>query len=535
MKVRARAIATIAVAVSIFTISRLYAQASASAVRAPKVELSLDYTHFGVGVGNTEGTTGNRMVGLNGGSASLAFNFNRYIGLVGDVGGYDANKLELVGSGANQPRVVGASGTAFTYLFGPRLSYRNHTRFTPFMQVLGGGVHASPVTVTNCTGSACTPLPAQSAFAMTAGGGLDIRLTHLVSWRAIQAEYMMTRFATVPAGASASQNDLRLSSGLVLGFGGKMASPPLALTCSVQPQAGYPGDPLLVTAIPTNLNPKRPTLYNWTSNGGTVGGSDSSTSIKTAGVAPGSYTISSTVTQGPHPAQQASCTATFTIQAPEPPTVSCSAAPDSIMMGGTATVTARAVSPQNHALTYSYSTSTGRIAGTTASALFSTDGAGPGVITVTCGVVDDLGKSASATAGVTVMAPPPPPPPPTPVSVAVPQTSNLCAISFERDRRRAVRVDNEAKGCLDAVALQMQRDASGRLVIVGSYSLDEKPTVAAERAKNERQYLTGEKGIDPQRIELRVGAASGRTAANVYIPVGASYVGDSTPVDPMIR
>ena len=145
MTVRARAIATIAVA-TMLSISRLQAQAAATAVRTPKVELSLDYTHFGVGVGNTEGTRGNRMVGLDGGSASLAFNFNRYVGLVADVGGYDDTKLELVGSGANQPRVVNASGTAFTYLFGPRFSYRNESRFTPFIQVLGGGVHASPVT-----------------------------------------------------------------------------------------------------------------------------------------------------------------------------------------------------------------------------------------------------------------------------------------------------------------------------------------------------------------------------------------------------
>ena len=117
--------------------------------------------------------------------------------------------------------------------------------------------------------------------------------------------------------------------------------------------------------------------------------------------------------------------------------------------------------------------------------------------------------------------------------VVAPQTSDLCAISFERDRRRPVRVDNEAKGCLDAIALQMKRDITGQLIIVGGYSSDERPRAAADRVRNERQYLTGEKGVDPQRIELRVGTAGTRTAANVFVPVGATYAaGDSKPVDP---
>ena len=534
MNVCARAIATIAIAVSMSPGSPLHAQAvSAAPPRAPKVELSLDYSHFGVGVGNTEGTAGNRMVGLNGGSASLAFNFNRYLGLVADVGGYDTTQLELAGSGANQPRTVSASGTAFSYLFGPRFSYRNGSRFTPFIQVLAGGIHASPVTVANCSGSGCTPLPAQSAFAMMGGGGLDIRLTHHLSLRAVQAEYMMTRFASVPSGASASQNDLRLSSGLVFRFGGKTELPPLQLTCNVQPQSGFPGDSLIVTATASNLNPKHPAVYGWTSNGGALSGSGSSTSIKTAGVAPGSYTVSGTVTQGPHAEQQASCTASYTIQAYAPPTVSCTAAPDSILTGGSATITAHAASPQNRPLTYSYSATAGQITGNTTTALLGTAGVEPGLITVTCNVVDDLGKPASARAGVTVTAPAPPV---APAAVTAPQTTNLCTISFARDRRRPLRVDNEAKGCLDDIALQMQRESTGRLVIVGGYSSDEKPEAAAERARNERKYLTSDKGIDSQRIELRAGTAGNRTDVNVFVPNGATYAaGDSKLVDPTPR
>ena len=86
-----------------------------------------------------------------------------------------------------------------------------------------------------------------------------------------------------------------------------------------------------------------------------------------------------------------------------------------------------------------------------------------------------------------------------------------------------MRVDNEAKACLDDIALTMQRDANGRLVIVGSYAPNETQKAGLERASNERQYLTGEKGIDPQRIELRVGNAGDRSVANVFLPEGATF------------
>ena len=199
MKVCARTIATLAIAVSVTPLSLLYAQtadtSSSMAVtssaaqdggaqamphsrhadrddhKTPKAELFVGYSHFGAGI-SSSGTVGNRMVELNGGSAALAFNLGRYVGLVGDFGGYAANQLQLTGTGANEPLVVNAKGTAYTYLFGPRFSFRNDTRLTPFVQVLGGGIHASDMTVTNCVGSSCTPLPTQNTFAMTAGGGL---------------------------------------------------------------------------------------------------------------------------------------------------------------------------------------------------------------------------------------------------------------------------------------------------------------------------------------------------------------------------
>jgi hypothetical protein len=335
----------------------------------------------------------------------------------------------------------------------------------------------------------------------------------------VQAEYMLTRFASTTGAANTTQNDFRLSSGLVFRFGGATPPLPVQFACSAQPQSVFSGDVVTVTGTATNLDPRHPAVYTWKTTGGTVSGSDTVAAVSTTGLAPGSYSVTGSVSAGHRVTQQAQCTATFTVRSPEPPTVSCSASPDSVQPGGTSTITAQGASPQNRPLTYSYAATAGNVTSNTATATLSTSGVAPGAITVTCSVVDDLGKSASATAGVTVIAPPA-----VVATTAVsPQTRDLCALSFERDRKRPVRVDNEAKGCLDDIALQLQRDATGRLVIVGSYAPEEKPAAGAERARNASHYLTGEKGIDPQRIELRTGPANGRTAADVFVPAGATF------------
>ncbi len=525
MKSYARVLAPLAVAVLLAPMLSLHAQNTASGskgpIEFPRAELFLGYSHFGTV--STDAVAGNRMVGLNGGSASFAFNFNRYLGLVADIGGYDDSQLQLTGNGANEPIVVNSSGTAYTYLFGPRLSYRNSTRFTPFAQVLAGGVHASDVTVSGCSGAECTPLPAQNAFAMTAGGGLDIRLTRHFSIRAVQAEYMMTRFPDVTTGASSSQNDLRLSSGLVYGFGGR-PQPALILACSIQPASAFPGDPLTVTATPTNLDTRRKTVYSWETNGGSVSGTEATATINTTDTAPGTYGFTGHISQGSHASQQATCSASYVIQAHEPPTITCSASPATINPGDPSTITAQAVSPENRPITYSYSTTAGTVAGNTTTATLSTTGVAPGEVTVTCSAVDDLGKSASANTTVNISAPPP---------VAAPLTRELCSVSFSRDHKRPERVDNEAKACLDDIALNLQRESAARLVVVGNYSDDEQPASAAKRTVNVREYLVNEKGIEPSRIDLRVGTNSGRTVTDVFVPVGATYNEEgTTPVDP---
>src|SRR6202012_5206240 len=203
----------------------------------------------------------------------------------------------------------------------------------------------------------------------------------------------------------------------------------------------------------------------------------------------------------------------------EPPTLTCSANPSSATAGTVIDISTTGTSPQNRPLTYSYTASAGQIEATGPTAKLSTAGLTATTITVTCNVVDDLGESAQANTQVTLTVPP------TPI---VAETQDLCHISFERDHRRPVRVDNEAKGCLDDIALTMQQQAGAKLVVVGNSSANEHPEAGAERALNARQYLVQEKGIDSSRIEVRAGSMPGRFVSNTLVPPGAHFDGSSS-------
>ena len=490
----------------------------------PRVEWFLGYSYLRA---VPELAAGNRLVYLNGGSTSIAFNFNRYLGIVGDFGGFKDSKLLLTGPG-EPSGAVNSSGTAYTYLFGPRLSYRTHERITPFAQVLFGGIHASDVTLSSgCSGAGCTLLPSENRFAMTAGGGLDVKVHHHIAIRLIQAEYLMTRFENLTTGSTASQNDMRLSAGLVFRFGGGPPPPPplppLNYSCSVNPVSVYIGEPIAVSGTAVNLNPARTAVYTWTVDGGTVTGTTSTASIDTRNVAPGSYTLKGHVTEGDRPDESADCTAPYAVRALEPPTVSCMANPATVNSGDPSTITATGVSPQGLSLTYSYSTSAGLVSGSGTTATLTTGGAAAGVITVTCNVGDAKGQTASGTTAVTVVGPQAP----------MPAVSELCSVSFARDARRPARVDNEGKACLDQVALSLQSSPDAKLVLVGNVAAGEKDSgkLAEKRAVNTKAYLVGEKGIDSSRITVYTGARGDKTVTTTLIPAGATFdaTGD-TPV-----
>ena len=485
-------------------------------IDTPKIDLFVGYSYVQAVPKMAEG---NRLVWLNGGSTSLAYNLNRHLGIVADLGDYTNSQVRFQGASGATVDVDNAGGAVISYLFGPRYSFRNHERITPFAQVLFGGAHANEVLLSNCAVN-CALLPAQNTFALTAGGGLDLRVHRHFAIRVIQAEYLLTRFPDTTTGNNTSQNDMRLSSGIVFRLGGNTValppSGPVTLSCSVTPRAVFPGEPISASATALNLDPAKTEVYSWSVNGGTVTGSASTAKIDTTNLAPGAYTLGCHVAEGSNAGEFADATAPYTVKKFEAPTVSCSANPHDLISGENSAITAIGLSPQNRPLTYSYRSTSGSVSGTGSTATLATTGATIGPITVTCSVSDDQGQTASETTLVTIAIP---------VAAPKPVTSELCSIHFDREINRPSRVNNEGKACLDEIALELQRSPDAKLALIGKVAGAEKngKKLAMARAVNAKAYLVGEKGIDAARISTYTGSQDEKAVDTILIPSGATF------------
>ena len=448
---------------------------------------------------------------------SAAYYFNKYVGA----------EINLVAhpDGRNDGLYTSGGGIIF------RAPMQN---FTLFAHGLAG---AAKLGGPNSPGPLGYHEPYRYGPALTAGGGMDYDLPFLnnrFSLRLFEADYRYIHADFGPSvppptfgvlGGRANLSGIDLSTGIVTHFGHIIPPPPVTYSCVVAPATAYPGDPLTVTGTALNLNPKKTPTYTWNSTGGTITGSSNTANIDTKDAAPGTYTVKGHVSEGNKPGQMADCSTDFTVKQFEPPTITCAANPSTLSPGDSSTITSTGVSPQNRPLTYSYSASTGTISGTTNTATLATTGAAPGPITVTCNVVDDKGQTATTTTTVTVSAPP------EPVKAT---TTALCSINFGRDTKRPARVDNEAKACLDDLALNLQRSTDAKLAVVGNSGANEKngPKLAAERAVNTKDYLVKEKGIDASRIMVYTGTQDGMTVNDTLVPAGADTTSlGGTPVD----
>jgi outer membrane protein OmpA-like peptidoglycan-associated protein/opacity protein-like surface antigen len=476
----------------------------------PKVDLFVGYSYLRAVPAPSDG---NRLVWLNGGSTSIAYNFTRHLGLVGDFGGFGDTQLLLAGTGAKPD----SSGSVYTYLFGPRYSFRNSTRLTPFVQALFGDIHASDVTFSSgCLGAGCTPLPAENSFAWTAGGGLDFNLRRHLAIRIIQAEYLMTRFDDYNTGASASQNDMRLSSGIVFRFGGNFAPPPqVTLACSANPVLVFPGDPVMVTATAGGLNPKMNVIYSLTGPGVTAQGATAT--VATATLAPGPYTVNCGVREGrpgregAQPWESATATANFTVKAFEPPTVSCSASPSTINSGDKSVITAAGVSPQNRPLTYNYSAPYGTISGTSNTATYDSTGAPAGVVGIICNVTDDKNQTVAANTSVTIAAPYVAPPE-SPEIKQLETRLALHSIFFQTDEPRIEHPDGGLVGSQEATLTTLATDfkrylelrPEAHLTLTGHAdargSVEYNQALSERRVARTKQFLV-EHGVPETKIE----------------------------------
>jgi hypothetical protein len=185
-----------AAVVALACVSAGAAHAQQASGSTPQFEVSGAYSYVHASAANSGGS-----YNLNGGSASLAYNFSDRIGAVADVGAYRFSGLPS-----------GLDSTMYTYLFGPRFTFRKVSGLTPFAQVLLGGGRLNASSGGLSAG--------ENGFSMAMGGGLDLPFRRRFALRIIQAEYLLTRFDRV-TGASATQNDVRVSAGLVIRFGSR--------------------------------------------------------------------------------------------------------------------------------------------------------------------------------------------------------------------------------------------------------------------------------------------------------------------------
>jgi outer membrane protein OmpA-like peptidoglycan-associated protein len=441
-----------------------------------------------------------------GGTGGFTFNANRVLGLTAEVGGYNAHR-DVNGTSV--------TGGMTSYLFGPRLNLRRFDHFVPFAEFLFGGANA---------GGGITGSHSQNAFALAAGGGVDVVLTKNLAWRFAQIDYFMTNFSGPSLNPNARQNNLRLGTGVVLRFGIPNPPPPPnhppVAACSANPTSVFAGSNDAVTVHVNASDPDNDTLtYSYTASSGTVEGTGPDARFNTSGLAEGTYTVNAKVDDGK--GGTANCSADITVakKPNQPPTISCATDHSPILPGERTGITATASDPDGDPLTYSYTASGGQVSGDGPKATFDSTGLSAGSYTVKCSVSDGKGGTADANTTVDVQQPPPPP-----------QASKAGDCGY--NKAGASRFDNACKRVGDDVALRLKNDPSAKLVIVGYADAKEPKAakLAQTRADLAKKYIV-EKGVDASRISTRTGEASkekGQEKANrrvdfVIVPEGATY------------
>ena len=485
---------------------------------APKWELFGGYSFFYPG-GDVHGQLPRALFPISsrmesnprGVGASATYNFNRWFGLTLDASTH-------WGSGETT-LIRRIDDAAFSNIsLGPKVTFRS-THFSPFLEFLVGDHRLMPDAFHDV-----------DKFGFMGGGGLDVNVSRHVALRLLRADYVFSnyRYGSPSLTPSTDVRGVRLQAGLNFMFGGEPKAPPApaALNCNASPSEVMAGEPVKVTASPANFPGNRPVTYTWSSTGGKVAGTDSTSTVDTTGLAAGSYTVTAKATDGKK--ANATCSSSFTVKEPpkNPPTVSCSANPASVKSGEPSTITCDCTSPDNRPVTLSnWNASSGKATGSGGNtASLDTSGAAAGPINVTATCKDDRGLTADGSTSVNVENPP-----------AAPQASKLCEFDFS-NKAKPARVDNAAKACLDQAADSLTQSPNSKGVVIGEQEANERPkTLAAQRAVNAKAYLTSgenQKAIDPSRIQAVTGGG-GETRDEIWIvPEGATFnQPNTTPVD----
>jgi len=161
----------------------------------PKVEVFVGYSALGESGSRAISFGPNASVSGDfegqGFETSIIRNFSKHLGIKGD---FSASFNNESGSGP----ITGCTPACTTvtqnfqlktrvynFLAGPEFKARNSTRFTPFVHALGGFAHTSATFTTPGPTNILFLRRNDTSFAMALGGGLDIRASKRVSFRAL--------------------------------------------------------------------------------------------------------------------------------------------------------------------------------------------------------------------------------------------------------------------------------------------------------------------------------------------------------------
>jgi outer membrane protein OmpA-like peptidoglycan-associated protein len=453
---------------------------TALAQEVPKAELFLGYEY--VYFNPAHEASGNQNFHMNGGGGAVNFNINKVLGI----------KAEFTGAGAGDMKVCDStglkclttSGNFFTYLFGPQLTIRKSSKLQPFVHVLFGGAYSNVYGNIAQKGTVSTgPTTAdfgKHAFALAAGGGLDLKVSKSVAIRLGQFDYFMTRFSgrwidtsgTGSAGGLeiSNQSNFRYLGGVNFLIGRKNLSPP-SVTCSSSKSTILQGETTTIQAKAIDPDGIGVT-YSWNASGGKVVGSGENATFDSADLSPGKYTVTVTVSDGKF---SANCTETVTVLKKNvAPVVSIEPPSASITQGDTLPMRCIASDGNNDPLTYSWTVNGQPLAANVSSITFGTEGRKPGQYTIACAASDGEATT-TATSAVTVKEYIKPNQPPkvdcltTTVDVASGQTVELRASGSDPDNDTLTYTWTATSGSVSGSGSTATYNASG--VTAGNYTV----------------------------------------------------------------
>ena len=161
----------------------------------PKIEVFVGYSALG--------ESGSRAISLGpnanvdgdyegqGFETSIIRNFSKHLGIKGDFSASFNNESSRGQITACTPTCTTVTQDfqlktrVYNFLAGPEFKARNSTRFTPFAHALGGFAHTSATFTTPGPTFNLLLKKSDNSFAMALGGGLDIRASKRVSFRAL--------------------------------------------------------------------------------------------------------------------------------------------------------------------------------------------------------------------------------------------------------------------------------------------------------------------------------------------------------------